>query len=93
MCLDSIPEELVDELEAAPVVCTITHAVQQQRHNAVLVGPGPGLYERVHFGGYIAGGVAHACVWMLVGLLLDVRMRSLRCCLRSEVLEFLKDVD
>jgi hypothetical protein len=26
--LDSIPEELVDELEAAPIVCVVTHAIQ-----------------------------------------------------------------
>jgi hypothetical protein len=26
--LDSIPEELVDELEAAPIVCIVTHAIQ-----------------------------------------------------------------
>jgi hypothetical protein len=71
--LDSIPEELVDELAAAPIVCVVTQAIQQQRHNAVLVGPGPGLYERIHFGRHIAGGAAHACVWMLVGLFLTVR--------------------
>ena len=26
--LDRIPEELVDELEAAPIVCIVTHAIQ-----------------------------------------------------------------
>ena len=76
MRLDSIPEELVDELEAAPIVCTVTHAIQQQRHNAVLVGRRPGLYERVHFGRHIAGGAAHACVWMLVALFLAVHPRN-----------------